>query len=52
MKDREIDLTQINDFRCKENTIKMIDKNTCKNNCKYFKYDKDKGKRVCVLGYI
>ena len=38
---------EINDIRCKANSIKMIDKNTCKNNCKYY----DNLNKKCLLNY-
>ena len=40
-----------NDIRCKQNSYKRITEKTCRNNCKYFKYDKGYNKRTCLLGY-
>lgn len=40
----------VTDPRCKGNTIKMISRKTCRNNCKYWKPGKNK-KGKCEFGY-
>ena len=42
---REQNYKQIDDPRCKQNSIKPIIRKICRNNCKYWKDKK------CVLGY-
>lgn len=34
----------VEDTRCKQNSIRAIDRKTCKNNCKYWR-------GYCLLGY-
>ena len=41
----------VDDPRCKQSDYKPITSNTCRNNCKHFKYDPKIKKRICLLGY-
>ena len=45
------EIGDVDDVRCHANMMKRITDKTCRNNCKYFKWDKTKQKRDCQLGY-
>ena len=39
------------DVRCFQNSYRRITDKTCRNECKYFKWNEKKQKRDCQLGY-
>ena len=45
------EIGDIGDIRCHQNSVRRIDDKTCRNNCKYFKWNEKKQKRDCQLGY-
>ena len=39
------------DPKCKANTVRLISRKVCRNNCKYFNYKRNPKKRSCEMNY-
>ena len=42
------EIGNIRDFECKQNSIRQIGPEVCKNNCKHFKYNNKKVKEFVI----